>query len=219
MTVYTCTLGDLTQRLAVVDLDSDDGVARAIGLLPASILAVYTDVPWDPGIATAFRTKIGLAPCRDFRALMRHLIQVYDACIIRGATDILIEHSASETSHGPFLAEAEKALLGSLPMRRISTVYGSPKRPALLFHFGHRPLSWTPQGLSGPSLVETSLRGVGGLAAGEWVVDPCIGQGMTSRVAHKLGLNCFGTELGPMRLAKTVAWLRKKGYSVEESES
>jgi hypothetical protein len=47
---------------------------------------------------------------------------------------------------------------------------------------------------------------------GATVADPCIGKGMTSRLAHEFGLHCVGTELAEKRLAYTTAWLEKKGY-------
>jgi hypothetical protein len=216
MTIYTCTRGGLTQRLAVIDLDSEDGVARAIAMLPDEIRVVYTDPVWDARIATAFRTGAGLFPCKDFGALMDRLAQVYEACRVRGAADIFVEHSADPAKHEQFLEAASRYAFGRGPMRKIETTYGSPKRPAILFHFGLRPPNEKIDGLSGPRLVETALRSIGGVRAGAWVVDPCIGQGMTSRVAHKLGFSCFGTELDPKRLAKTVAWLAKKGYQITE---
>lgn len=217
MTVYTCTLGGLTQRLAVVDLDSDEGVERAIALLPEKVRVVYTDPVWDARIATAFRTGAGLHPCLDFGALMERLASIYQACVDRGSADVFVEHSADPGKHGAFLSAARKCAFGRLPMRHIETAYGSPKRSAALFHFGMRPPSKTLAGLSGPRLVEAALQSIGSTRVGDWVVDPCIGQGMTSRVAHKLGFNCLGTELDPKRLAKTVAWLEKKGYAIEES--
>jgi hypothetical protein len=50
--------------------------------------------------------------------------------------------------------------------------------------------------------------------AGEVVFDPCIGLGMTARMAHYFNMICYGNELNPIRLRRTLLWLSKKGYEV-----
>jgi len=51
---------------------------------------------------------------------------------------------------------------------------------------------------------------------GEIVLDPCVGLGMTARMAHRFGMICYGIELNPARLEKTLGWLVKQGYDVDK---
>jgi hypothetical protein len=56
------------------------------------------------------------------------------------------------------------------------------------------------------------------LPPGSVVVDPCMGKGMTSRMAHYFDWDCVGVEINPKRLAKTIEWLGRQGYDVEEEK-
>lgn len=96
-----------------------------------------------------------------------------------------------------------------------NVLYGVPKRPSLLRHFGHKRLGVDPSGMWGRKMMETVFSGLR-LSPGDWVLDPCIGKGLTGRLAHRFSLNCFGSELDRKRLLFAVEWLRKRGYEIRE---
>jgi hypothetical protein len=50
------------------------------------------------------------------------------------------------------------------------------------------------------------------------VFDPCIGKGMTSRMALYYQWDCIGTEINPKRLGKTITWLERKNFEVSERQ-
>jgi hypothetical protein len=100
----------------------------------------------------------------------------------------------------------------SLPfVREWVVLYGSPKRENVLMHFGKRPIDVDPTNLSGKALTRAVFSALK-LPHGSLVMDPCMGLGTTSRMAHEFGCDCVGTELNPARLERTMATLRKLGY-------
>lgn len=215
MTIYTCIRGDLTQRLAVVDLDSDDGVARAIGLLPDQVSVNYSDPPWNPGNATYWRTHADQDPCTSYARFLDRVVAIASACQERGASNVLIEQSIIERDLALFKAAVERSPSWLLPFEQIYRIqYSRPLRPNALMHWGEAKLRTDPTDMDGEPMTTRVFAGLG-LHPGEWVVDQCMGKGTTSRVAHAFGLNCVGTELNHKRLAKTVEWLARRGYSIE----
>jgi len=218
--VYTCTLGPLTQRLAVLDLDSANGLARAIDLLPEAVRLVYSDPPWNPGNATYWRTyaKTGNA-CASYQAFLDRLVSIYVECQRRGALDVLVEQSIKPEHRGMLVAATYRNPGWALPYQgHYEVLYSSPPRPNALLHWGVSKLTVDPSGLRGEPMTRAAITGVLP-SEGTWLVDPCMGLGMTSRMAHQFKANCFGTELNPARLAKTLAWLTKRGYVITEAEA
>lgn len=221
MKVYTCTLGSLIQRLAVLDLDSADGLVCAIGLLPEVVRLVYSDPPWNPGNATYWRTyaKTGNA-CASYQAFLDRLVAIYVECQRRGALDVLVEQSIKPEHRSMLVAATHRNPGWTLPYQgHYEVSYSSHPRPNALLHWGVSKLTGDPSGLRGEPMTRAAIAGVLPPSDGTWFVDPCMGLGMTSRMAHEFGANCFGTELNPARLAKTIAWLTKRGYAITESEA
>jgi hypothetical protein len=130
---------------------------------------------------------------------------------------VFCEQSVNAKHRGMFLAAVARCSGWELPLLEEWTVYyGSPGsrscvRPNTLLHFGGEKLAGDPSGLSGEAMTRCVFDALG-LPAGTVVADPCMGKGMTSRQAHEHGCDCFGTELNPARLEKTIAWLLKRGY-------
>jgi hypothetical protein len=88
--------------------------------------------------------------------------------------------------------------------------YGSPKRPNILLRFSsEKHISNDPTGLSGESVTEWAFNQSDSLQS-QNVLDFCIGLGMTSRFAYKFDKTCYGMELNPTRLEKTIEWISKK---------
>jgi hypothetical protein len=128
------------------------------------------------------------------------------------AADIFIEQSKNELHHG--------ILLGLVPdtfhplLDRWIVFYGPQNHPHanVLFHFGKHILPISIDGLHGERMTEAVFTGLGDLD-GVWVMDPCMGRGMSSRMAHRFGANFLGLELDPARLNVAAEWLKKRGYS------
>lgn len=47
------------------------------------------------------------------------------------------------------------------------------------------------------------------------ILDPCIGRGLTGRVAENYGLQCYGMELNKRRLANLLEWYHNQGLKIE----
>jgi hypothetical protein len=214
----TYTRGSLTQRFVEVDLDEDSNLAEILlRWLPPTVDLVYSDPPWNPGNATYWRTYAKLGACRSYASFLDRLVAIYVACQHRGARHVLVEQSSNPAHHGMLLDAVHRHPEWMLPLQRVYDVlYAKPQRPNALLHFGREPLSTDPTGLASEPMTLRSLSGARP-EPGTWIVDPCMGLGMTSRMAHGLGLNCFGCELNPQRLARTTAWLVKQGYSLEDA--
>lgn len=176
---------------------------------------MYADPPWDAGNARAFRTKAGDGRRVDFPAL---LAAVADATRFVRAVVFLEMGLRSfdlmvSTMQGAGLHTAGQWLVW----------YGRPPRPNMLWAGARGPVhAWRS---------DVIVDGKGGEPVPEWalshaersgwktVLDPCIGLGMTARVAHRHGLQVLGMELHPKRLAVTIAWLARRGLDARRLEA
>lgn len=197
----------LRQSLCVADLTTAEGLQVFESLGPAD--AVYGDPPWSAGNEKWWRRFGGFSHPGDYSRLLDAIIK----CIIAtGARSALIEQSINAKHKGMFFDAIARCSMWTLPLAGEYLVrYGSPLRPNALLHFGHAPLTADPSGLSGELMTQVAISGLG-LKPGSVIADPCMGLGMTSRQAHKHGCHCYGTELNPVRLSKTISWLLRNGY-------
>lgn len=197
----------LTQVLVCADLLTEADRIRLE--LPARVDAVYSDPPWTPGNEKYWRRHAGVGDGRGYAAFLAAWHAVTAMCVQRGAEHVLVEQSENAGHRQAFL----DARAGwNLPQSKEWIVaYGRPSRPNRLLHFSWRALTADPSGMSGQ---EMTLRACVGLhlPPGATIVDPCMGRGMTSRIAHILGWQFFGVELNPRRLAVASTWLRRQGY-------
>lgn len=195
--------GRCAQSFAVVDLTRPEALEVWRELLEGRTAdVVYSDPPWGSGNEAYWRTRVGLAPAGG-------LAQGWSAAAqITGARHVIVETSVDPRRQ---LAVTVDAPLQS----EWTAVYGSPRRPNLVRHYGSAPLNVDLSGLTGEALVVRALSSVPGARS---VADPCTGLGTTSRAAHYLGWDCYGTELDPRRLARTIQWLVRQGYTFEEGE-
>ena len=219
MSLFTCTRPrqdgtTQTQLLLCADLEDPNTLDLVKKYLPEQVRAVYSDPPWNLGISNMFRSRVGLGPCPSFLGLMEAWARIPAECQVRGAQDILVEHSADPIQYEMLLEAVQKCENWKLSVLESWTVtYGSPKKRNKLFHYGLQQLSASPALMSGDGMVKTALEGLTPKLKNEdWVVDPCMGAGTTSRVVHRLGCNAFGTELSEERLKITTAWLEGKSY-------
>lgn len=204
-----------TQRLAVGDL-LGDGLSVFAMLVAAAgaVPIVYSDPPWNPGNEKWWRRHAGASEPRSYDDFLDAWCAAVAGC---GAAHVFTEQSVNTKHHGMLLAAVERCAAWRLPLLEEWTVYyGTPgsrgcMRPNTLLHFGEQPLLTDPSGLRGVEMTRVVFAGLD-LPPGTTVADPCMGKGMTSRLAHERGWHCIGTELNHRRLDFTIRWLQRQGY-------
>lgn len=191
--------------------------------LPDDVATVISDPPWSPSYAKLWRKMAEVSPAVTYSNLMRCWTQIASMCIQRGA-EVLIERSTEVKNNVAFFeAVAERPTWSLSLLEKWSVFYGSPgsggvRTPNDLLHFGSRHLTTDPTGLTGEPMFIRTCAGLG-LRTGSVLVDPCIGKGMTSRMAHYFDANCIGSELNQKRVDAALAWLKFQGYTIEEIAS
>lgn len=224
MKFFKCVRGDRIQLLSCIDIQRDGAINCLRKILPGYVRLVYSDPPWNPGNATYWRTHAGREPCDSYRGFVDAWSAFSMEAISRGATDIFTEQSCNGEHRGYVLDAIDR--IGDWPLRLIeewTVYYGSPgskscSRPNVLLHFGHHSIRTNPEGMVGEPMTIRAMAGLD-IIPGDWILDQCIGKGMTSRVAHYFDCNCIGTELNQKRLDKTILWLKKQGYEINEQEA
>lgn len=219
---YQCVRKDRVQLFLCADLEADDTRGRLESLLPQRCDFVYSDPPWNPGNATYWRTHAGKDPCRDYHRFLDSWVRAVTSCIARGATDVFTEQS-SKTVHQNMTHDAISRAGDTWPLPLVEqweVFYGSPgsasvRYPNALLHYGHERIATDPSGMASEPM---TIRVCAGLdfRPGSWVIDPCMGKGMTSRMAVYFDWNCVGVEINQARLDKTLAWLARQGYKISE---
>lgn len=210
MRVFSC--GDLIQRISVADLTAG-GDADFAAMLDGRQAVVYSDPPWSPGNEKWWRRHAGEKPPESYD----RLLDAWCRCAVAARPEHVVVEQSVKPEHKQMLLDAIARCRGwALPLaEEWVALYGSPKRPNAVLHFGHEKLTTNPSGLSGEPMTRTvfcGLRQLGALSCG-MVADPCTGLGMTSRMAHEFGLAFVGTELNAARLDKTIGWLLSHGYA------
>lgn len=201
------------QLLAVADL-LDDAPELLARMSPTPVSVVYSDPPWNPGNEKWWRRHAGAAPPVSYD----HLLDAW--CGVAAALrpeHVFCEQSINDHHRAMFVDAVERCDVWRLPLLEEWTVYyGSPggrscQRPNRLLHYGHRTITTDPTGMAGVAMTRRVFEGIP-LPAGITVADPCMGKGMTSRLAHERGWNVIGTELNPKRLDYAISWLVRQGY-------
>lgn len=165
---------------------------------------VYTDPPWNKGNARAFRTKAGDSRAVDFLGSLLPAI----LSVVKG-----VEHAAIEM--GNFHADDLRWLItskGGVVLADWKITYYR-KNPSRLLHCtftGEPPLVDSCDGMDDDDTPQWFLERVA--SKGCVVFDPCMGRGLTSRVADDLGMKALGMELHPRRLAVSIDRLVDRGY-------
>lgn len=219
--MYVCTRGNRIQRLLCADLEHSDTFSKIKAMLPKRVALVYSDPPWNPGNATYWRTHANKEPCASYPDFLDKWIDIVVECIERGARDVFVEQSQIVKHKEMFYEAIKRHEEWCLNLLETWTVYyGSPgsasvRRPNLLIHYGLEKIKTNPEGMAGEPM---TIRVCAGLERrqGIWVVDPCMGKGMTSRMAVYFDWNAVGVELNQKRLGYTIKWLEKQGYTVDE---
>lgn len=169
---------------------------------------VYSDPPWDAGNARAFRTKAGKGRAVDFEAFVGRLADVFR----RARGDVWCEM-------GNRLHEQQIALLKRAGAHVCDVwecvYYGGPRTCRIV------RLRWRAKGeaRAGPHPPAPWMGNMSGEAvtryalslypAGQTVLDPCCGMGMTAKYCLEHGHRFVGVELNPRRLANAIDLVAK----------
>lgn len=214
--IYYCNNHRQTQIFICGDIQQEGGVYFLSAIQDKKIPIVYSDPPWNPGNAKWWRRHAGLDTTCDYQNFMVRWVDLVMAC--RGLKHIFCEQSYNE-KHQQFLFNAISQYDQTFPLlEQWRVFYGSPGgkscvRPNTLLHFGQDRLKSNPEGMRGEGMTRTVFDGLC-IGASDWIVDLCIGKGMTSRMAHYYGGNCIGVELNDKRINYAISWLRKQGYDI-----
>jgi len=201
--------------------DIEDGaLERLYSLLPERPAMVYSDPPWNAGNARYWRTQAGLGRAVDWETLW---CLIADFTQRTGAPDVWFEMSLSQTEtwlqivtpYLPPLVGLWQVYYGSPPT--VGPYIHCCGRPNNIARFARHTCVPLPDmtGLKGEAVTNLAFRSSLTDGACGIVVDPCIGKGMTARMACSHGLTCYGAELNPKRLSVTLAWFEKRGYALD----
>jgi len=206
----TLICGDITDR------DTRDAIIAAVG--PGTGF-VYSDPPWNQGNEKYWRRYAGVSNSSGYAHFLDCWADIASRCVAGGFSDLLVEHSLVEESLAEMRAAVVRADIEPLrAMGMWNVLYtlaaGAGKaRWGSLLHYGRDPLVTDPTGLSGEQKAARACAGlVHRMPPGSVIVDPCIGKGKVSRLAHTFQWNCVGCELSQKRLDITIGWLEKRGY-------
>lgn len=188
-------------RLLVGDLTVPTTVPQVMRGGKASV--VYCDPPWGQALLTQFAGKAGGPPRLPWLAFLDALAFTISA------------HAAPDA---PIFVEMGRQWVGDMDeamkrwamplLRRWEVTYGSNKAPSTVALYGTGPApDITLPNTHGEAVTRSLLGAV--VKPGDIVLDPCMGLGMTARVAHPLGGHVRGVELVPERMERTATWLRK----------
>jgi len=221
---YRCEGENTVQLLACADLEESEDVEKIRQLLPDKVEIVYSDPPWNPGNRKYWRTHADAGHDGSYESFLDVWCGLVGECITqRGTEHVFTEQSFDDEDRQLFLDAVERVEEWTLPLSdQFKVFYGSPgsrsrQRPNMLLHFSDTELNTDPSGLDGEPMTIRACAGVN-FAEGSTVFDPCIGKGMTSRMALYFQWDCVGTEINPDRLGKTITWLERHDFEVEEQE-
>jgi hypothetical protein len=221
MKAYRLRWNELEQVFINGDLEHEETRSAYYALFPQSVLAVYSDPPWNPGNASYWRNHAGLEPCESYARFSDGWVWVAAQCQRREAEVVMVEQAVNP-AHQQYLLDAiARNPDWKLPYRtQWKVLYGSSNKriPNALMYWSDRLPRVDPSGLYSESVTIRAFADfqARGYLEPEWVCDPCMGKGMTSRMAHAFGLCCIGSELNPKRLEITRNWLKREGYTEEE---
>ena len=163
---------------------------------------VYTDPPWNKGLASSYRTKAGLSDKANFPELWQRIVRL--ASIGRGS--VFVEYGPSDVDS----QELAFSSVGAAPFDTWKITYGK-KNPGFLsrYSWGNGD-DWVGADLSGMDDEDTPSAVLGSYPPGQRVLDMCTGQGLTPLAADKHGHVFVGTELHPRRIANALHRLAKQ---------
>ena len=174
--------------------------------IPQNIYMVYSDPPWNPGNARMWRTLSKKDGDIGRKVNWNNFVERLCTHILyTNPKHIFIEMGLQKTSD--FIKQGQS--LGFPPIQNIWKVFYNYKNPYNLLYFSEiNEFKGNPEGMKNEYTTKHVFEYIS--KPGEIVFDPCIGLGMTLRMAHKFGMSCYGIELNPERLQKTISWIIKR---------
>lgn len=207
---YQVQSGDIwavgKHRLVCGDLEQGDVVRRAVDQLGISPAMGYTDPPYNTNLATGFRTKAGMPAKVQFTNFLEKLIAAQ--AVVKG--DFYIE-MGNKTVDQLKLA-LKRAGAGVYDHWDIT--YGRTSPAALVrCNWGTSEIGsgLLPMFANMDDEITPSAAIAASSAEGDYVLDACLGRGLTATTAHKHGRWILGTELHPRRMAVSIERLVKLG--------
>lgn len=173
------------------------------------VVMAFVDPPWNPANATAFRTKAAMRARVDYQRFRSIVIDL----LAKVEGPVWLE--MGDRFQPVWLSEAQAKGAQVLAEYRILYYRKAPCTLNLLYwpRAGGAVERVPPNGLiDGLDDTEAPIAACGAhLRRGEYVFDPCVGQGLTALAAEKAGGFCMGLELHPRRLAVALDRLHKAG--------
>lgn len=181
--------------LACGDIESGAGEALLEKYGPAQL--VYSDPPWNAGLASGFRTHAKVPRKVNFNDFLTRFIELVKH--VQG--DVWVEMGVGEADR---LCAVMKDLGGAQVVKVPITYYRT--KPAVLFLFTWRALPNFSTLLVPAGMDDADTPGwvMSKYEKRETVFDPCLGMGATLQGADDNGWKCIGLELNPVRLASSV---------------
>jgi len=179
---------------------------------------VYVDPPWTQSLLTGFRTK-AKAPASDqsLEDFTRTLLEPLST-LPRQPT-ILMEGSAQPKAMDAVLAAVDT--ITDLAVRQVWNITYFGDKPGLLYWITGHDDPVDPQSLGFHDMddAHTPAHAIEAFTEeGNFVLDPCLGRGLTAMTCQALGRRCIGMELNPRRLAVALDTLHKKhGLEIKPS--
>lgn len=179
--------------------------------IPHQIYMIYSDPPWNPGNARMWRTVSKLDGASGRKVVWNNFVsRFFDVVTHTNPTHIFIEMGVKQTPE--YITTALKAGLPSL--RGVWNVFYNYTHPNRLLYFSDaNGFSGNLEGMKNEPMTRHVFEHIA--KPDEIVFDPCIGLGMTARMAHRFDMTCYGIELNPTRLGRTLMWMSKHGYEIE----
>lgn len=214
-----------TQWLAVSDLQ--EGGTEVFGkMVEASerpVHVLYCDPPWSAANEKYWRTVAGVSASPGYDRFLEAWLKCISLC---RAGHVFVEQSVN-AKHNRVFRETMRTCLEAPPfVEEWKVSYGRNRAGGrysnLLLHYGHNPVGSDPSGMSGDRLVRCVFQGLSKntcVGLGAVIVDPCMGFGTTSRIAHQFECDFIGMELNNKRIGKALDWLIGHGYRHDSSGS
>lgn len=163
--------------------------------------AVYTDPPWNDSVMTMFAKMAGTTQAMRWDKLMSIMLQGIRQEEI---DDLWIEMGVPGSRY------IINQMHGCHPAydTHWNVMYAQEKHNVLI-HFG-KPVEGSANGLNGR---QVPLFAFAHMSDVKVVLDPFIGKGTTAKITHQQGKTCYGIELVPSRLDKTLEWFANQKES------
>jgi hypothetical protein len=170
------------------------------GLMPATL--IYTDPPWGQGLLNGFRTGAQLPKATyDWTVIYRKIANLAAALDIPLFAECSTDGSSDGRRVPPSISEAG-------PVTAYWEIRYYRTHPCGLFYAANVPLPPGLPPLDGIDDDRIPERVLPAFAQRGLVLDPCAGQGVTSRAAQRCGWMSITNELNPRRMSAAMTRIK-----------